>query len=120
MKELPSSYRIAFLCASALYLNVTTPADAAYKEEWGGNQKLHAYTLAHPDARSKPATKDRVTRDWHAVPRKDNGPIAAFAGHPAALPQRAAPKRPFKQATPHEVHDNYKAGSRRKINLVGE
>lgn len=111
---------MVFLCASALYLNVTAPADAAYKEEWVSNQELHAYAPTHRDAWSKSATIDRAARTGRAVPRQDNDPIAAFAGHLAATPQRVAPKRPVKQVTPHEVHDNDKAVSRRKVKLIAE
>ncbi len=111
---------MVFLCASALYLNVTAPADAAYKEEWVSDHALHAYAPAHRDAWSKSATIDRAARTGRAVPRQDNDPIAAFAAHLAATPQRVAPKRPAKQVTPHEVHDNDKAVSHRKIKLIAE
>jgi hypothetical protein len=112
------SYRLAFLCVSTLYLNVTTPVLAAYREEWVSDQELQAHSSAHRDAHSKQPPKGHGGASQRATPRNGNDPIAAFAGRPADSSRHAAPKQAVQHAAAHEVRGGAKAPAHRKAMLV--
>ncbi|MXN76799.1 hypothetical protein GR157_18930 [Burkholderia sp. 4701] len=95
-------YRLAFLCASALYLNLT-PAQAAYKEEWVSDRDVRAYAAAHRDGRPTPLANAHAVRNPKAEPKLGNDPIAAFAGRPVASHLRTSSGKPVRGAMPSDL-----------------
>lgn len=98
-------HRLAFLCISALYLNLT-PAQAAYKEEWVSDRDVRAYAATHRDGHPTPPA------NAHAVRKPD--PIAAFAGRPVASHLRTSSGKPVRGAMPGDLRAAPEATVQRK------
>lgn len=97
------SYRLAFLCASALYLNLIPPAQAAYKEEWVSDRDVRAYAATHRGGHSTSLAKAHAVRSPEAEPKPGNDPIAAFAGRPVASHPRASSGKPVRGVIPGDL-----------------
>ncbi|WP_126282645.1 hypothetical protein [Burkholderia stagnalis] len=107
-------YRLAFLCASALYLNLIPPAQAAYKEEWVSDRDVRAYASTHRGGHPTPLAKAHAVRNPEAEPKLGNDPIAAFAGRPVASHPRTSSGKPVRGAIPGDLRAAPEAKVQRK------
>ncbi|TCW75922.1 hypothetical protein C5O80_36870 [Burkholderia sp. SRS-46] len=101
-----------------MYLNVATPACAAYKEEWVSDREVHQYASSHPDNHPKRLLKDHPDQKRAIAPKSGTDPIAAFAGRPVDSKPHVSSTGTTRHAGPRDARVEPKARTPRKLTMV--